>query len=344
MKKSLRELAEVLGGEVLGDADLIVSGVTNIEDAGPGDITFAVEQHLPKAAASQAVAVIVPPGVNDFSKPAIRVPNPRAAFSELLTLFTPVVEVERGIHPTAIIAADAVLGADVAVMAYVVIDAGTVIGDRTVIYPHSYIGRNAMIGSDVLLHAGVTVYEGCRIGDRSILHSGAVVGSDGFGFVTVAGRHRKVPQVGNVVVGEEVEIGAHSAIDRATTGSTLVGNGTKIDNFVHLAHNVTVGENCFFVAFAGIAGSAKIGNNVTFAGQSACNGHINIGDNCVFAGRAAPISDVPANSFYAGFPARPHREWLRTEAATRKIPELQRTVREMERRLAELEERLKPSD
>ena len=155
-----------------------------------------------------------------------------------------------------------------------------------------------------------------------IIHGGAVIGSDGFGYVTVNGRHHKVPQIGNVILEDDVEVGANVTIDRATTGSTVVKSGTKIDNLVHLAHNVQVGENCFLVAFTGIAGSTRIGNNVTFAGQCGCNGHLTIGDNCVFAARAGPIGNVPPNSFYAGFPARPYREWLKGEAAQRQVPEL----------------------
>jgi len=170
-----------------------------------------------------------------------------------------------------------------------------------------------------------------------IVHSGAVIGSDGFGFVTIGGRHHKVPQVGNVVIEDDVEIGANAAIDRATTGSTVVKRGTKIDNLVHLAHNVVIGENCFLVAFTGIAGSTKVGNNVTFAGQSGAVGHITIGDNCVFAGKSGAAGDVPPGSFYAGFPARPHKEWLRGEAAVRRLPDLVKKVQAMEKRLAELE-------
>jgi UDP-3-O-[3-hydroxymyristoyl] glucosamine N-acyltransferase len=193
------------------------------------------------------------------------------------------------------------------------------------------------VGGDCLIHANVTVYGGCKLGSRVIVHSGAVIGSDGFGFVTIGDRHHKVPQVGNVIIEDEVEIGANVAIDRATTGSTIVRRGTKIDNLVHLAHNVVIGENCFLVAQTGIAGSAKVGNNVTFAGQSGSVGHVTIGDNCVFAGRAGAAGDVPANSFYAGFPARPHREWLRAEAAVRRLPALFKKLQVMEARLAELE-------
>lgn len=337
MAKRLREIAALVEGEVLGAGDPEIAGVTNIEDAGPDDITFAVPPHLEKAASSKAVAVIVPGDITSYSKPAIRVANPRVAFTKVLELFTPPTVVARGVHPAAVVGEGVRLGANVAVMACAVVADGAVVGDNTILYPHCYVGEGAMVGADSILYPGVTVYAGCRLGARTIVHSGAVIGSDGFGFVTVDGRHHKVPQVGNVVIEDDVEIGANVAIDRATTGSTLVGRGTKIDNLVHLAHNVTIGENCFLVALTGIAGSTKVGNNVTFAGQSGSVGHITIGDNCIFAGRAGAASDVPANSFYAGFPARPHKEWLRAEAATHRLPGLIKKVQQLEARLAELE-------
>ncbi len=337
MAKTLREIAALVDGEVLGTGDPAITGVTNIEDAGPDDITFAVPPHLDKAAASQAAAVIVPEDIVSYPKPAIRVANPRIAFTKVLELFTPPAVVTRGVHPSAIIGCGVRLGANVAVMACAVIADNAVIGDNVVLYPHTYIGEGATVGNDSVLYPGVTVYAGCRIGARAIVHSGAVIGSDGFGFVTFDGRHHKVPQVGNVVIEDDVEIGANTTIDRATTGSTIVRRGTKIDNLVHIAHNVTVGENCFLVAFTGIAGSTKIGNNVIFAGQSGSVGHITIGDNCIFAGKSGATSDVPANSFYAGFPARPHKEWLRAEAAVRKLPDLVKKVKQLEARIAELE-------
>ncbi|MEG6585083.1 UDP-3-O-(3-hydroxymyristoyl)glucosamine N-acyltransferase [Dendrosporobacter sp. 1207_IL3150] len=337
MNKRLKEIAELVDGVVLGDGDTEISGVTNIEDAGIKDITFAVPPHLDKAANSQAAAVIIPDTIYDFPKPAIRAANPRAAFTKLLEIFTPPVTIKREIHPTAVIGMNVKLGENVAILPYAVIADNVSIGDNTIIYSHSYIGQDAVIGSDSLIYPNVTIREYCHIGSRVIIHSGAVVGSDGFGFITAQGRHHKVPQVGNVVIEDDVEIGANTAIDRATTGSTVVRNGTKIDNFVHLAHNVVMGENCLLVAFTGIAGSVKAGNNVTFAGQSGSVGHITIGDNCVFAARSAPIGDVPAGSFYAGFPAKPHKEWLRTEASVNKLPDLLKKVRELEKRLAEVE-------
>lgn len=336
MKKTLDEIAALLNGTT-DAAGIEITGITNIDDAGPGDITFAVPPHIEKAAKCAAAAVIIPDTVEAFSKPAIRVANPRIAFTVLLNLFTPKPNVPPGIHPTAVISDTASLGANVAVMAHAVIDEHAVIGDNTIIYPHTYIGQDVIVGHDTLIYANVTIRENCRVGSRVVIQSGAAIGGDGFGFITVEGRHRKVPQVGNVIIEDDVELGANSCIDRATTGSTVVKQGTKIDNLVHLAHNVVTGENCFFVAQTGIAGSVKIGNNVTFAGQVGSTGHITIGDNCVFAARSGLISDVPANSFYAGFPARPHKEWLRAAASIVRLPDLIKKVRELEQRLAEME-------
>lgn len=339
MKKTLVEIAALIHGTATHTAGIEITGVTNIDDAGPGDITFAVPPHLDKAGKCAAAAVIIPDTIETFPKPAIRVANPRMAFTTLLSLFTPKPDVPPGIHPAAVVSATAKLGANVSIMAYAVIDEYAEIGDHTIIYPHTYIGREATIGSHSLIYPNVTVRENCHIGDRVIIQSGAVIGSDGFGFVTIDGRHQKVPQVGNVIIEDDVEIGANTCLDRATTGSTIVKQGTKIDNLVHLAHNVVVGENCFFVAQTGIAGSAKIGNNVTFAGQAGSAGHLTIGDNCVFAARSAPINDIPANSFYAGFPARPHKEWLRSEAAIGRLPDLIKKIRELEQRLADIEKK-----
>ena len=337
MKKTLKDIALMVDGSLWGEEDIEITGVTNIEEAGERQITFAVPPHLGKAAASRAAAVIIPDDVADFPKPAIKVANPRLAFTKLLELFTPPVMVKRSVHPSAVIGENVTLGENVAIMAQVVIADGAIVGDNAIIYPHTYIGEGATVGNDALLYPNVTIREQCRIGERVVIHSGAVIGSDGFGFVTVEGKHHKVPQVGNVVIEDDVEIGSNTAIDRATTGSTMVKCGTKIDNLVHLAHNVVIGEDCFLVAQTGIAGSAVVGDHVTFAGQCGSAGHLTVGDNCVFAARTAVISDVPSGSFYAGFPARPHQEWLRSEGAVHKLPQLNKKVRELEKRLAELE-------
>lgn len=337
MKKTLSEIARLIDGNILGVEKITITGATGIEQAGQRDITFAVEPHLAAGERCGAAAVIVPDTVTKYAKPAIRVSNPRAAFTKLLSLFTPPLLIKYEIHPTAVIGENVCIGEHVAIMPYVVIADNAVIEDNVILYPHTYIGQDAVVAEGSTIYPNVTIREFCKVGKRVIIHSGAVIGSDGFGFVTAEGKHTKVPQVGNVILEDDVEIGANVGIDRATTGSTVVKQGTKIDNLVHLAHNVVIGEHGLIVAQTGIAGSTIVGNGVTFAGQCGCVGHIEIGDHCVFAARSAPIGNVPADSFYAGFPARPHQEWLRAEAANRKLPDLAKRIRDLEKRLAKLE-------
>ena len=337
MEMTLKEISQVINGELIGDENRIISVVTNLNDAEATAITFAVEPHLEAAKNSKAGAIIVERNVTDFKQNIIKVDNPRVAFMKLLVLFAPTVTIKKEVHPTAIIGENVELGENVAIMPYVVIADNVKIGDNTVLYSHSFIGEKTVIGKDSVIYPNVTVREGAQIGNAVIIHSGAVIGSDGFGFVTQAGKHNKVPQVGNVIIEDNVEIGANVAIDRATTGSTIIKSGTKVDNLVHIAHNVVIGENGLVVAQTGIAGSTIVGSNVTFAGQCGCVGHIKIGDNTVFAARSAPINDVPANSFYAGFPAKPHKEWLRTKAGVNKVPDMLKKIKELEKRLADLE-------
>ncbi|MDL2280597.1 UDP-3-O-(3-hydroxymyristoyl)glucosamine N-acyltransferase [Selenomonadales bacterium OttesenSCG-928-I06] len=342
MKKKLKEIAEIIGGEIINQSEEIIkieiTGVNNIQDAGPSDITFAVEPHLEKAGLSNAAAVIVPETVYEFSKPAIRVANPRIAFTLLLDLYTEKPQIDPGIHSTVVIGKDVKIGDNVSIMAYTVIADGAVIGDNAVIYPHCYIGHKSKVGKDILLYPQVTIRENCTIGDRVIINSGAVVGSEGFGFVTKDKIHHKVPQVGGVLIEDDVEIGANSNIDRATTGFTVIKKGTKIDNLVHIAHNVVMGENCLIVAQTGISGSVIVGNNVTFAGQSGTAGHLKIGDNCVFTARAGIISDVESNSFYSGYPARPHREWLKIKAAGVRLIDFTKKIKELEEKIKKIEQ------
>lgn len=339
--KTLGEISGIIGGELTGPSDINISGITNIEDAGTNDIVFAVPPHIEKAAKSLAAAVIVPKDVAiSFEKPYIRVENPRAAFAKLLELFTPLHNVKRVVHELSYVAPDAVIGKDVAIMPFACIDEGAIIGDGTVIYPHVYVGRNVKVGQNSTFYSNVSIYADCEIGNKVILHSGAVIGGDGFGFVTIGKRHTKVPQIGNVIVHDDVEIGCNTCVDCGTTGPTVIGRGTKIDNFVHVGHNDVIGENCFMVAFSGISGSVKVGDNCTFAGQVATVGHITIGNNCTFAGRSGITGNVPDNSIYAGFPAGPHKEWLKQEVAQRRLPALGKKVQELEKKLAELEKKL----
>ena len=267
MKMTLEEISQIINGELVGDGSLIITAVTNINDAKSSDITFAVEPHLEEAKNSIAGAIIVPQNVEGFTQPIIKVDNPRVAFMQLLLLFSPKVKIIREVHDTAVVGENVKIGKNVAIMPHVVIADNVEIGDNTVIYPHTYIGENCSIGDNSTIYPNVTIREQSKVGNEVIIHSNTVVGSDGFGFVTQKGKHNKVPQVGNVVIEDNVEIGANVALDRATTGNTIIKSGTKIDNFVHIAHNVIVGENCLVVAQTGIAGSTIVGNNVTFAGQ-----------------------------------------------------------------------------
>ena len=213
------------------------------------------------------------------------------------------------------------------------------LGAGTIVYPHTFIGDQVKIGENCVIHPNVTIREGAVLGDRVIIQSGAVIGGDGFGYVTVDGEHLKVPQVGNVIIEDDVEIGSNTAIDRATTGSTVIKRGTKVDNLVHIAHNDVIGEHCFIVAQTGISGSVTVGHHVTLAGQTGTAGHINIGANSVFIGRAGITKDTPANYFGAGTPARPHQEWLREQVALHKLPDALRKIRDLEKRLAEIEKK-----
>lgn len=341
MEKTVRELAEFLHGKLENDApELKVTGVNGLVEAGANDISFAVPPHVEHCHLSKAGVMVL--GFDDpvlpDNRPVIRVENPRAAFAALLELFRHRAEVERVVSDKAYIAPSAKIGKDVAIMHFAYIDEGAEIGDGTVIYPHVYVGRNVKVGAGCLFYPSSTIREGCVLGNKVVLQSGAVIGGDGFGYITdkKTGKHSFVLQAGNVVLEDEVEIGSNSCIDRGTAGSTIVGTGTKIDNLVHLGHNDVLGKNCLVVAHVGISGSVTAGDNCVFAGQVGTVGHITIGNNCTFAGRTGITHNIPDNSVCAGFPAQPYKEWLKQEASLRKVGDLLKKVKELEKALAEL--------
>lgn len=341
MEKTVRELAEFLHGKLENDVpELKVTGVNGLVEAGPQDISFAVPPHVEHCHLSKAGVMVL--GFDDpklpDNRPVIRVENPRAAFAALLELFRHRAEVERVVSDRAYVAPTAKIGKNVAVMPFAYIDEGAEIGDGTVIYPHVYVGKNVKVGADCLFYPSSTIREGCVLGNKIVLQSGAVIGGDGFGYITdkTTGKHSFVLQAGNVVLEDEVEVGSNSCIDRATAGSTVVGAGTKIDNLVHLGHNDVLGKNCLVVAHVGISGSVTAGDNCVFAGQVGTVGHITIGNNCQFAGRTGITHNIPDNSVCAGFPAQPYKEWLKQEANLRKVGDLVKKVKELEKVLAEL--------
>lgn len=335
MHKTLKELAELVDGELLGREDLIITGACGIKEAEEGDITFlANPRYMPYLEKTKASAVITSFDVESSSKPIIRTKNPSLAFAKVVAEFFPQnFKHPQGIHPTVILGKNVSVGKQVGIGPYVVIGDNVVIGDRTIIYSGCFIGDDSRIGSDSLIYANVSIRERTTVGNRCIIHSGAVLGSDGFGFVNLEGKHLKIPQVGIVEVQDDVEIGANVTIDRARFGKTQIGRGTKIDNLVHIAHNVSIGENCLIIAQVGISGSTVLGNNVTLAGQAGLVGHISIGDNAIVAAQAGVTKSVPAGVTVSGYPAKPHDLAKRINACIQNLPRLYEAVELLKKKL-----------
>lgn len=343
MHKTLREIAQLVDGEVCGDADIMITGVCGIKEAREGDITFVANpKYFPFVEKTHASAIIAPRDMAPTVKPMIRTDNPSVAFAKVLSAALPFETVHpSGIHPSAVIAKKVSLGKDVAIGPYVVIEEGVSIGDKTVIYSGCYIGHHTTIGSGTLVWPNVSIRERVIIGSRVVIHSGTVIGSDGFGFATLQGVHHRIPQIGTVVIEDDVEIGSNVTIDRARFDKTVIGRGTKIDNLVQIAHNVVVGENSIIVAQAGVSGSTVIGKGVTLAGQAGLVGHISIGDGAVVAAQAGVTKSVPAHTTVSGYPARPHDTARRVHACVQNLPRLYEAVSELRKKIEELEARLK---
>ncbi|HEA46871.1 MAG TPA: UDP-3-O-(3-hydroxymyristoyl)glucosamine N-acyltransferase [bacterium] len=340
MKKSLREIAELIGGEVVGNGSIEIEGVAGIEEAGKGEITFISDKkHLFLLETTQASAVIVSCEIKKARVPLIRVENPYFGFSQVTRILVPYQKPTEGIHPSAIISEGVDLGKGVSIGARSVIEEKAKIGDNTIIYPLVYLGKGSRIGRDCIIYPQVMIREGVEIGDRVIIHSGTVVGSDGFGYIPHEGKQYKVPQIGKVVIENDVEIGANVTIDRATLGKTWIKKGVKIDNLVQIAHNVVIGEDSIIVAQVGISGSTEIGKGVTLAGQAGLAGHIRIGDKAIVGAQAGVTKSVPPNTIVSGYPARPHTQAKRIEASILRLPELHKLVRELKKRLEELEKK-----
>jgi len=339
--KSLTELAELLGGRVIGDGTALVSGVASLDDAAEGEITFlANPKYAGKVATTRATAVVIPSGAERYGRNVIELANPYLAFAKLLTLFHVQPSPCRGVMAGAVVGANVVMGSDVSIYSGVHLADGVRIGNRVTLYPGVVLYEGVELGDDVTLHAHVIIREGCRLGNRVIVHGGTVIGSDGFGYAPDGNGYYKIPQIGTVIIEDDVEIGVNSAIDRAALGATLIRRGTKIDNLVQIAHNCVIGENCMIVSQVGISGSTRIGNRVTLAGQVGVAGHLQIGDNVMVGAKSGVPGTLPGNAIYSGIPVIPHREWLKASATFPKLPELRKTVGALEKRVQELEEKL----
>lgn len=332
-------IAGLVGGIVVGDPDTIIRGFNGIRQAGPGDLSFVSESRYAKfLEGCTAAALLVPPGLDTGSIPAIQVKDPYSAFLMALQQSMPVQSSHpHGIHSTAVIEEDAVLGKDAAVGANAYIGQGAQLGDGVVIYPNAYIGPNCTIGARTVLYSNASVREGCTVGADCIIHNGAVIGSDGFGFFRKEGRQHKIPQLGTVEIGDDVEVGANAAIDRAMVGKTHIGSGTKIDNLVQIGHNTVIGEQCILCGNVGISGSAILGNGVTLAAGAGVAGHLEIGDNVTVAALSGVTKSIPSGRVVSGFPAVDHDKEKRIKASLRRVPESLTKIRDLERRITELE-------
>jgi UDP-3-O-[3-hydroxymyristoyl] glucosamine N-acyltransferase len=341
----LTEIAEKLQCRLEGDGGIDITGVSGIEQARAGQLTFfANRKYAPELRETKASAVIVgeredaevPPGVA-----RLRAANPYFAFARVVELFAPAQAAKPGVHRLADVSPSARIASDASVAAFVSIGDGACIGARTTIYPHVTIGPGAVVGDDCILHARVSIRERVVLGNRVVVQDGAVIGSDGFGFARREdGTHHKIPQIGGVVVEDDVEIGANSAIDRPAVGETRIGAGTKIDNLVQVAHGVTVGRDVLLAAQVGIAGSTTIEDRVTLAGQVGVAGHLTLGKGVIATAQTGIPNSVDAGAFISGYPAIDNRDWLKASAIFRRLPELKKTVSDLQKRLEEIEKRL----
>ncbi len=342
MKMTLREIADYVGGRVIGRDNIVITGVSGIKEAVSGDITFlANPKYFSLMRTTKASAIITDQDIENNNKPLIRTENSSLAFAKIVALVAPNdVKHPKGIHSTAIIGKNVRLGKNVAVGPYSIIDDGAEIGDYSIIYGGCYVGALTKIGKRALIYPNVSIRERVEIGNNVIIHSGSVIGSDGFGFAIVKGVQKKIPQIGIVKIEDDVEIGANVTIDRARFDKTVIGKGTKIDNLVQIAHNVTIGENCIIVAQAGISGSTVVGRGAILAGQAGVVGHIQIGDGAIVAAQAGVTKSVPANTKVSGYPAKPHDSAKRVNACVQKLPHLYKRIKIMEDKIKQLEGRL----
>lgn len=337
---TLDEISQAVGGQLIGPLDVTVSGASSLTEAHEGDLSYVEhDRHLAVAAQSKATAFVVARHLSGLTRPQIVVPDAKYAFARIVQRFFTAPYAARGIAAEVIRGRDVQLGADVSIWPFVTVGDRARIGARVTLYPGVFIGHDSVIGDDSVLYPNVTVMERCSIGSRVIIHSGTVIGSDGFGYVQHGGRHHKIPQIGSVVIEDDVELGANVTVDRATFGLTRIRRGTKVDNLAQIAHNVTIGEHSIVVAQVGIAGSATVGSYVVIGGQAGLADHVDIGDRVMIAARAGVNRSLTGDQVVSGAPAMPHDTWVKAQAVIPRLPELRQHVRDLERRVKAIETR-----
>jgi UDP-3-O-[3-hydroxymyristoyl] glucosamine N-acyltransferase len=328
----LSDLAGKIGASLQGP-DVEVTGIAALDEAGPGQVTFLSNpRYARKARETKASAIIAKEAIPGAGCAFLLTPDPYFAFACAVEQFHPPVRLAAGVSAQASVHPDAVLGKEVHVGPFAVVSEGAVLGDRVTLYPGAYVGKGAAVGDESVLHPGVTLYEGVRVGRRVILHAGCVIGSDGFGFAPTPQGYRKIPQVGTVEIGDDVEIGANTTIDRAALGVTRIGPGTKLDNLIQVGHNVQIGRDTVIAAQVGIAGSCRIGNRVMIGGQSGLAGHLEVGDGVMLGAKSGVAVSLSSDETraWSGVPAMPHRIWLKMVTLLPRLPELFRRVKRLE--------------
>ena len=341
MSFTVAQIAERVRGEVIGDGSTTLTGFAAAAHARAGDLTFADQaEYFAAAEQSAAAAILVSGNFSSTKKVVIRVPSARVAVARLLPVFFPPDQPPQGIHPGANIDPSARVDATAHVGPHCVIGARVQIGARSVLMGGNHVGRDSSLGEDVCLFPNVVIYPRTVISHRVVIHAGTVIGSDGYGYVFDEGRHRKVLQVGNVVIHDDVEIGANAAIDRAALGSTVIGAGTKIDNLVHVAHNVVMGRHCLVMGQAGFAGSTQLGDYVIIASQSGIAGHLKLGHQAMVGAKSGVMRDIPDGGKVLGIPAAPDKQAKRQMIAVQQLPDMIHRLRELEKQVAELAAKL----
>jgi UDP-3-O-[3-hydroxymyristoyl] glucosamine N-acyltransferase len=330
----LRELADRIGGRITGKSEVEITGVSSIDDAREGDITFLLDQkNLEKIAALRASAVIVKKEIKECSRSMLVSDNPQYTFARALEVFYGKPYKPSGISDKAYIGSNVTMGDDVSIHPNAYVNSNASLGSRVTLSPGVFIGDGASIGDDSFIYPNATIRENVSIGRNVIVHSGAVIGSDGYGYVLEKGKHYKIPQVGGVIIEDEVEVGANVCIDRGTLGNTVIGWGTKIDNLVQIAHNVKIGKNCIIVSQVGISGSVEVGDGVILAGQVGIRDHMKIGSKAMIGSQSGVGSHIPGGQVYSGSPAIPHSKWLRAQSIFSKLPEYAKRIQKLEKNL-----------
>jgi UDP-3-O-[3-hydroxymyristoyl] glucosamine N-acyltransferase len=338
MSKTLRELAVLLGGRAGGDPDVVITGLGTLDSATAGQITFlANPRYAAKVKSTGASAIVLTAADETFGRNVIVVDSPYLAFARLLTIFTARTRRVKGVMPGSCIGERVVIGAEASIYPGAVVADDVSIGDRVTIHPNVTLYEGVVLGDDVTLHSGVSIREGCRIGNRVTIHNGTVIGSDGFGYAPDGQSWFKIPQIGIVVIEDDVEIGANTTIDRAALEVTRIGRGTKIDNLVQIAHNCRIGEDCVIVAQVGLAGSVTLGKHVTLGGQAGVADHAVIGDGAMVSGQSGVFSSVAAGAVVSGTPSMPHKERLKCSAVYPFLPEMRKSILRLTRLMGKVE-------